>query len=109
MIGYWLMNPNGVRRSNFVVPYSTSLESSNAMHLFSLTNLLFSSYVFLDTADDGDPAQCYRPFIQRAGGRASINRLRSDRPARIGGYELFFSSRKAAAEWSSASDSEGVI
>ena len=37
MIGYWLMNPNGVLRSNFVVPYSTSLESSNAMHLFSLT------------------------------------------------------------------------
>jgi uncharacterized repeat protein (TIGR03803 family) len=62
--GYPLLDLNGMLSNNFVVQYSTNLAGTNWMNLLSLTNLLSSPYLFLDSGGVGQPARFYRAFMQ---------------------------------------------
>jgi uncharacterized repeat protein (TIGR03803 family) len=61
---YPRLNLSGMLSSNFVVQYSTNFGGTNWIDLLSLTNLPSSPYLFLDPAGDGEPARCYRAFME---------------------------------------------
>ncbi len=54
----------GTLSNNFVVQCSTNLANPNWLNLVSLTNLLTSPYVFLDSAGVGQPERFYRAVMQ---------------------------------------------
>ena len=64
VVGYPLLNLEGVLSSKFILQYSTNLAGTNWINLLSLTNLPSSPYLFLDPAGDGEPARFYRAFMQ---------------------------------------------
>jgi hypothetical protein len=64
LLGYPLLNLDGMLSSNFVVQYSSNLVGTNWVNLLSLTNLPSSPYRFLDSGGVGQPARFYRAFMQ---------------------------------------------
>ena len=64
LVGYPLLNLNGMASSNFTVQYSTNLVGTNWMNLRSISNLQTIPYQFLDPAGLGQATRFYRALMQ---------------------------------------------
>ena len=60
--GYPVLSLYGTGNS-FLVQYSSNLSGTNWINLFSITNLPFSPYPFLDPSGVGEPARFYRALF----------------------------------------------
>jgi hypothetical protein len=49
--------------NSFLVQYTSNLSDTNWINLFSITNLPYTPYLFLDPSGAGEPARFYRALF----------------------------------------------
>ena len=64
VVGYPVLSLSGLSNNNFVVQYTTKLNSTNWIMLQSLSNLPANPYLFLDPAGVVPPLRFYRALVQ---------------------------------------------